>query len=115
MQKKKGKYDDYQKAPEDTVLFLFDVETSGSKRNYDCIVAFSFLAYDVKGRLLGNFAQKVKPGRVRMSAKAMEIHGKVFEHNCVKLVCVVTLNPTHSFHRVNARDVRPDASFSSSC
>ena len=77
--KKKGKYDNYQKAPADAVYFLFDVETSGSKRNYDCIVAFSFLAYDITGRLLGNFTQKVNPGRVRMSAKAMEIHGMLLE------------------------------------
>ena len=80
-QKKKGKYDDYKKAPADAVFFLFDVETSGSKRNYDCVVAFSFLAYDVDGRLLGNFAQRINPGRVRMSEKAMEIHGKLLGYN----------------------------------
>ena len=33
--KKAGKYDEYTTAPDNAVYFLFDVETSGSKRNWD--------------------------------------------------------------------------------
>jgi len=50
--KKKGQYTDYVKPPENAISFLFDVETTDSKRNWDRIIAVSFLAYDTKGMLL---------------------------------------------------------------
>ena len=38
--KKKNKYVDYEVAPANGVFFLFDVETTGGKRNWDRIVVF---------------------------------------------------------------------------
>ena len=108
--KKKGKYESYQKAPADSVYFLFDVETSGAKRNYDCIVAFSFLAYNLDGKLLGNYTQKVNPGKIQMSAKAMEIHGKLFD--CIALTGTLTQLAFVHVHRVDESDAFPNASFS---
>ena len=64
--KKKSKYAEYVSAPADAVFFLFDVETTGGKRNWDRIIAFSFLAYDGKGNLLGSFARKINPGSVKI-------------------------------------------------
>ena len=75
-EKKKSKYADYVTAPADAVYFLFDVETTGSKRNFDCIIALSFIAYDITGNLLDCFSQKINPGDVPINSKAFEIHGK---------------------------------------
>ena len=64
-QKKKSKYENFEGAPDNACYFLFDVETSGSKRNFDRIIALSFMAHDETGRLLGAFSQKVNTGRRR--------------------------------------------------
>ena len=77
---KKGKYCNYEGAPENAVYFLFDVETSGGKRNWDRIVAMSFLAVDQDGRLLGSFSRKLNPGNVRISYHATRIHSKFVRH-----------------------------------
>ena len=42
--KKKSKYQGYEGTADNAVYFLFDVETTGSKRNWDRIIAISFLA-----------------------------------------------------------------------
>ena len=60
-QKKKGKYADYESAPSDAVYFLFDVETTAPKRNYDRIIAISFFAHKEDGTLVGNFSTKINP------------------------------------------------------
>ena len=74
---KKGKYDDYTTAPDSAVYFLFDVETTGSRRNYDKIIAMSFLSYDCHGNMLGSFSRKVNPGKVKISAYLTKhIHSK---------------------------------------
>ena len=75
--KKKGKYDDYESAPENAVYFLFDVETSGGKRNWDRIIAMSFLAVDQDGELLGSFSKKMNPGSVRIGYHTTRIHSKL--------------------------------------
>ena len=62
--KKKSKYHAYESAPAKAVYFLFDVETTGSRRNWDKIIAISFLAYDVNGNELGSFSQLINPGDV---------------------------------------------------
>ena len=66
--KKKSKYAEYVSAPTNAVFFLFDVETTGGKRNWDRIIAFSFLAYDNQGNLLGSFARTINPGSVKIDA-----------------------------------------------
>ena len=65
--KKPGKYNGYQIAPDNAAYFLFDLEVTGSKRNYDRIIQLSFIAYDVSGNMLGNFSRLVNPGQVRIS------------------------------------------------
>ena len=65
--RKKNKYENFEGAPDNACYFLFDVETSGSKRNFDRIIALSFMAHDETGRLLGAFSQKVNPGGVVIS------------------------------------------------
>ena len=74
--KKKSKYVDYEVAPANGVYFLFDVETTGGKRNWDRIVALSFLSYDSDGNLLDHFSRKVNPGGVRINAICRGIHSK---------------------------------------
>ena len=75
-QKKSSKYHAYECAPENAVYFLFDVEVTGSKRNYDKIIGIGFLAYDRQGKLLGCFSRKVNPGVVRSTYHAGRIHSK---------------------------------------
>ena len=76
--KKKGKYADYKPAPANSVYFLFDVETSGSRRNWDCIIAISFLCYSSDGELLASFSRKINPGAVQIQAYlSKHIHSKL--------------------------------------
>ena len=65
--KKAGKYEHYQGAPDNAVYFLFDLEVTGSKRNYDRVIQMSFISYDDNGNLLGNFSRLVNPGKVRIN------------------------------------------------
>ena len=64
---KKGKYDNYVSAPSNGRYFLFDVETTDSKRNWDRIIVTSILVFDETGLLLGSFSKKVNPGKARIS------------------------------------------------
>ena len=74
---KKGKYVNYVSAPSNDRYFLFDVETTGSKRNWDRIIFMSVLAFDENGLLLGSFSKKVNPGKARISNFLSDnIHGK---------------------------------------
>ena len=75
--KKKGQCDDWISAPVDGAYFLFDVETTGSKRNWDRIIFMSFLHYNEDGELLGSFSRKVNPGKVQITSHlSNNIHGK---------------------------------------
>ena len=75
--KKVDKYAEYSTAPDNAVYFLFDVETTGSKRNWDKIIAMSFLCYDASGNKLDNFTTKINPGDVQISSYLTEnIHGE---------------------------------------
>ena len=75
--KKKGQYDDWVSAPVDGDYFLFDVETTGSKRNWDRIIFMSFLHYNEDGDLLGSFSRKVNPGKVQIASYLTDnIHSK---------------------------------------
>ena len=65
--KKPSKYEHYQSAPDNAVYFLFDVEVTGSKRNYDRIIQMAFISYDDTGKLLDNFCRLVNPGKVRIN------------------------------------------------
>ena len=69
----------YEAAPPDAVYFLFDVETTGSKRNFDCIIALSFIAYDSTGKILDSLSQKINPDAVPISSKAFGIHGEYIQ------------------------------------
>ena len=81
-QKKSGKYAAYECAPDNAIYFLFDVETTGGKRNWDRIVAISLLACDDKGKILGSFTQLVNPEGVENSAYILNnIHSKL-AHTC---------------------------------
>ena len=74
--KKKSKYANYEAAPDNAIYFLFDVETTGSRRNWDRIIAMSFLAFKEDGQLIGVFSRKVNPGQVSISAfLTKHIHG----------------------------------------
>ena len=74
--KKKSKYVNYEAAPDNAIYFLFDVETTGSRRNWDRIIAMSFLAFKEDGQQIGVFSRKVNPGQVRISAfLTKHIHG----------------------------------------
>ena len=76
---RKSKYTEYTTAPGNAVYFLFDIETTGSKRNWDRIIAFSFLCYDEDGSQLGSFSRKINPGNVRISPYLTEhVHSKLF-------------------------------------
>ena len=75
--RKPSKYASYVSAPKDAIYFLFDIETTGSKRNFDRIIALSFLAYDTEGRLLDHFSRKVNPQGVSISAfLSHRVHSK---------------------------------------
>jgi len=77
-QKKSGKYAAYECAPDNAIYFLFDVETTGGKRNWDRIVAISFLACDDEGKMLGSFTQLVNPEGVESSDFILKnIHSKL--------------------------------------
>ena len=92
--KKRGKYDDYTTAPDNAVYFLFDVETTGSKRNYDRIIAMSFLCLDCDGVLIAAFSRKVNPGNVRISSYLTRwIHSK-----CNIVTCMHSISHTHVCH-----------------
>lgn len=93
--KKSGKYDEYTGAPDNAVYFLFDVETSGSKRNWDKIIAFSFLCFDVNGKQLGTFTKKINPGSdVHISSYlTRNIHGAFS-------ICFDFLATSSLFHHV---------------
>ena len=74
---KKSKYAAYESAPVDAVYFLFDVETTGSKRNFDKIISISLLAYDSRGNKLDSFARLINPGGVPMvSYLTKHVHSK---------------------------------------
>ena len=84
--KRKSKYAEYVSAPADAVFFLFDVETTGAKRNWDRIIAFSFLAYDGKGNLLGSFSRKINPGSVKIDEYlTRNVHRKTM-FDCIFIV-----------------------------
>lgn len=94
--RKKSKYDTYEVAPSDAVYFLFDVETTGGKRNYDKIIAISFLAYNESGTLLGSFSRMINPGEVMIvSYLSKNVHSKcvvcalyfVYSHVYAMLIC----------------------------
>ena len=74
--RKTSKYSAYECAPSNAVYFIFDVETTGSKRNYDKIIGIGFLAYDGQGTLLGTFERKINPGGVSSTYHAEKIHSK---------------------------------------
>ena len=79
--KKKNKYEYYEGAPDNAYYFLFDVETSGSKRNFDKIIAMSFMAHDETGRFLGAFSQKVNPDSVIITHYVSKhVHSKLTLH-----------------------------------
>ena len=96
-QKKKGKYADFEVAPEDAVYFLFDVETTGPKRNYDRIIAISFFAHNEDGTLRGHFSQKINPGGVRVNAYlSQNVHSKfghIFDGDTVTHTLTLTFSP----------------------
>ena len=95
--KKKSKYQDYEGAPDNAVYFLFDVETTGSKRNWDRIIAMSFLACDEDGRLLDSFNKKINPGSVRINSfLSKNIHGMHIHHTIHILSHVSTQSPCPS-------------------
>ena len=76
--RKPTKYSTYVCAPKDAIYFLFDVETTGSKRNFDRIIAMSFLAYNSEGKLLDNFSRRVNPKGVRISSfLTKRVHSKL--------------------------------------
>ena len=73
----KSKYVDFKTAPSNAIYFLFDVETTGSKRNWDCIIAISLMAYDQTGHLISTFSRKINPGKVRINRfLTSNVHGK---------------------------------------
>ena len=77
LNEKKGKYANYEKAPANAVFFLFDVETTGAKRNWDRIISISVLACDRTGTLLGCFDQDINPEGVKINAYLTNrIHSK---------------------------------------
>lgn len=83
--KKKSKYQGYEGAPDNAVYFLFDVETTGSKRNWDRIIAISFLACDEDGKILDHFDKKINPGSVRINSfLSKNVHGMytLCKHSC---------------------------------
>ena len=61
--------------PSTTVLFFLDCETTGSRRNYDRAIEWAIIAYDMKGRRLGEFVTRVNPNGVEVSPAAYNIHG----------------------------------------
>lgn len=82
--KKPSKYEHYQSAPDNAVYFLFDVEVTGSKRNYDRIIQMAFISYDDTGKLLDNFCRLVNPGKVRINQWIKDNvlpKGKLWTHN----------------------------------
>ena len=75
--KKQSKLANYVSVPSNSVCFLFDVETTGGKRNYDKIISLSFLAYSVDGSLLGSFDRLINPGTVTINSYlSNNVHSK---------------------------------------
>ena len=76
---KTSKYAEFDLRPDNTIIyFLFDIDTTGSKRNWDHIIVFSFLCYDEDGSLLlGSLSRKINTGNVRINLYLTEhVHRK---------------------------------------
>ena len=72
---------DYENTPSNPSLFLFDVETTGPKRNFDRIISMSFLAYDEDGNLMGAFSRNINPDVVKINVFiSQRIHSKLVYH-----------------------------------
>ena len=57
------------------VFFLVDIETTGSKRNWDRGIEYCVIAYDQYGKLLQHFYSRVSNGGVRIKPSAYAVHG----------------------------------------
>ena len=66
----------------DAIYFLFDVETTGSKRNWDKIIFMSFMAFDARGNQRGSFSKKVNPAGVLVDTYlTRNVHGKILNES----------------------------------
>ena len=57
------------------VYFLMDLETTGSKRNWDRGIEYCVIAHDVNASLLGTFVRRVNNDEVRVKPSAYAVHG----------------------------------------
>lgn len=68
------------------VFLVFDVETTGSKRNWDIAIMYYFIVCDEAGTVLGRRLFRVNPGHIPITYAAYCVHGitaKVnFPHVC---------------------------------
>ena len=51
-----------------------DVETTGSKRNWDRVIEYAVIAHDGNDNKLGEFVRRVNPGEVRIKPAAYAVH-----------------------------------------
>ena len=57
------------------IYFLIDLETTGSKRNWDRGIEYCVMAHDANGRNLGTFLRRVNNAEVRIKPSAYAVHG----------------------------------------
>lgn len=74
--KQRAKKNIYHDLPQgNRVFFLMDLETTGSKRNWDRGIEYSILAYTEDGQLIDNFYSRVNNDGVRIKPSAYAVHG----------------------------------------
>jgi hypothetical protein len=71
-QKKKATY---IPCPTKPVFFLIDLETTGSKRNWDRVIEIALIAYNESGTQLGVFESRISNSGVLISPHAYRTHG----------------------------------------
>lgn len=74
--KKRSKKNLYTDLPQGKrVYFLIDLETTGSKRNWDRGIEYCILAYTEDGKLVDQFYSRVSNDGVRIKPSAYAVHG----------------------------------------
>ena len=57
------------------MFFLLDVETTGSKRNWDVVIVYAWMVVNESGEVLDIQEFRVNPGKVRIKEAAYKVHG----------------------------------------
>ena len=73
--KNKPKKKEFVKVTGSRVWFLLDIETTGSKRNWDVPIVWAWIVVDDDGQVLEEREFRVHPGNVSIKDAAYKVHG----------------------------------------